>query len=263
VPHCDPEVLSLRALGEQAGTAADDEHLRGCPTCQAELDELRAVVNTGRSITAEDHPVAPPDRVWDRISEELGLSAEGGEHPPLTALPPLEPDRPQPQPQPAAERQAEVTPLPGSWMRRRTAALLAAAAAILGLTVGGGLALLLGDDGQRSPGTGQVIAQASLQPLPAKQAAGEATVSGSGAIRTLQVQVTGLPTEPGFYEVWLLNREANKLISVGVLDAERGTFPLPPAVNLSEYPVVDVSLEPFDGDPAHSKNSFVRGTLTV
>jgi Anti-sigma-K factor rskA len=250
VPHCDPEVLSLRALGEQAGTAADEEHLRSCPTCQAELDELRAVVNTGRSVTADDQPVAPPDRVWDRISEELGLSADGGEHPPLTALPPPQTEGPQPQ------------PVPGSWMRRRTAVLLAAAAAILGLAVGSGLALLLGDD-QRPPGTGQVIAQASLQPLPAKQARGEATVSGSRATRALQVRVTGLPAESGFYEVWLLNREANKLISVGVLDGERGTFPLPPAVNLSEYPVVDVSLEPFDGDPAHSKNSFVRGTLTV
>jgi hypothetical protein len=33
-------------------------------------------------------------------------------------------------------------------------------------------------------------------------------------------------------------------------------------VDVGEYPVVDVSIEPTDGDPAHSGNSVVRGTLS-
>jgi hypothetical protein len=32
-------------------------------------------------------------------------------------------------------------------------------------------------------------------------------------------------------------------------------------VNISTYPVVDVSIEPADGNPAHSGNSVVRGRL--
>jgi hypothetical protein len=29
-----------------------------------------------------------------------------------------------------------------------------------------------------------------------------------------------------------------------------------------EFPVVDISIEPFGGDPSHSGDSVVRGTLT-
>ena len=36
---------------------------------------------------------------------------------------------------------------------------------------------------------------------------------------------------------------------------------VPAGVNLTDYPVVDVSLEPLDGNPAHSGTSVLRGTL--
>ena len=36
---------------------------------------------------------------------------------------------------------------------------------------------------------------------------------------------------------------------------------MPPGVSMTDFPVVDVSLEPSDGDPGHSHNSLVRGTL--
>ena len=37
---------------------------------------------------------------------------------------------------------------------------------------------------------------------------------------------------------------------------------LPAQVDVGEFPVVDVSIEPADGDPAHSGDSVVRGTLS-
>jgi hypothetical protein len=40
-----------------------------------------------------------------------------------------------------------------------------------------------------------------------------------------------------------------------------GTFTVPPGVSIEEYPVVDISLEPYDGDPGHSHESLLRGTL--
>jgi hypothetical protein len=249
VPHCDPEVLSLRALGEPAGTSADDDHLRSCAVCQAELDQLRAVVAASRSITPEDRPTRPPDHVWDRISDELGLNrgAESGAEAPVVDIR-------------AGGRPREG--VRGSWVRRRTAGLLAAAAALVGVLVGGGSMLLL-DRGSPAPPTGSVVARAELDPLPTKQASGEATVAQVGTQRSLEIRVTGLPSQPGFYEVWLLNREANKLISLGVISGDRATIPLPHSVNLREYPVVDVSLEPYDGDPAHSTDSYVRGVLAL
>ena len=55
--------------------------------------------------------------------------------------------------------------------------------------------------------------------------------------------------------------DVTQLVSLGVLEGDSGTFAIPAGLELDELPVVDVSLEPFDGDPAHSGDSVVRGTL--
>ena len=47
------------------------------------------------------------------------------------------------------------------------------------------------------------------------------------------------------------------------MTSESGTFALPAGLDLSEYPIVDVSDEPVDGNPAHSSVSIVRGTLAT
>jgi len=41
------------------------------------------------------------------------------------------------------------------------------------------------------------------------------------------------------------------------------TYPLPTllADGLDSFTIVDVSIEPYDGNPEHSRNSQVRGTL--
>ena len=38
---------------------------------------------------------------------------------------------------------------------------------------------------------------------------------------------------------------------------------MPDGLEISQFPVVDVSDEPFDGDPAHSGGSIVRGVRDV
>jgi len=54
------------------------------------------------------------------------------------------------------------------------------------------------------------------------------------------------------------------MISVGMLDAsEGGQFPLPAGLDLAAYPIVDISLEHFDGNTAHSSDSILRGKLTI
>jgi anti-sigma-K factor RskA len=66
----------------------------------------------------------------------------------------------------------------------------------------------------------------------------------------------------GFYEVWLLDRSAKRLVALGLLGpSESGSFRLPPDLDLGRYPLVDVSVEPDDGNPAHSGVSAVRGDL--
>lgn len=223
--HSDPEELALRALGEEV-SAGTEEHLATCAHCQSELDQLRAVVASGRAIRPEDYPTTPPQRVWDGIAAELGLTSQ-------------------------------VTVRPTGV---RFGVLAMAAAALAGIILGAGTgALLAADDGP--PGT--VVATAQLEPLPDRRGTGVAEIRGTGADRSLVVDVSGLTrNRSGFYEVWLLDKDAQRLLSLGVLRGDTGTYPLPPSVDVSEYPVVDVSIEPVDGDPAHSGDSVVRGVLS-
>lgn len=236
VEHLDPDDLALLALGEHVD-GLDDGHLAGCAQCQAEADQLSAAVNSARSVTAEDSPETPPSHVWASVAAELGLGRR-------MAAPPGD----------------QAVTLRTSGWRRRTA-LLVAAAAVAGIALGSVVtAALSGDDG----GSRSVVASTQLAALPDRQGAGDAEVLGVGTGRVLELDVSGLTPGDGFYEVWLLGADGKRLVSVGLLDPSqdgRARFALPDDVDLSEFPVVDVSLEPTDGDPAHSGDSIVRGTL--
>jgi hypothetical protein len=230
-PHSDPDDLALRALGEDVPGL--DEHLATCAQCRSELDQLRDVVGTARSVEPEDQPVAPPPSVWEGVVSELRLGSV-----------------------PAGDELAARRAGAG----RRGSLLVAAAAAVVGIAVGAAGALLLsGDDGSPSS---QVVARAILDPLPQHEGSGSASVSTSDGRRVLEVDVSDLTRGDGFYEVWLLDAQAQRLVSLGLLEGDEGRFPLPEQVDVTEYPVVDVSIEPADGDPAHSGNSVVRGTLS-
>ncbi len=77
----------------------------------------------------------------------------------------------------------------------------------------------------------------------------------------LQVDLPTPPSGDGFYEVWLLGADAGA-VALGVLESGTGRFPVPAGVDLADYATVDVSLEPLDGDPAHSTDSVARGALS-
>jgi hypothetical protein len=74
------------------------------------------------------------------------------------------------------------------------------------------------------------------------------------------VDVTAAAAD-GFYEVWVLDPKTLQMQSLGVLRGVKGDFAVPAGLDLRKLSVVDVSLEPYDGDPAHSRNSVVRGAL--
>lgn len=77
----------------------------------------------------------------------------------------------------------------------------------------------------------------------------------------LRVDVDLPRPDEGFLEVWLLDREVEQLVSLGRYEPG-GTYPIPEEVDTEELPVVDISREPDDGDPSHSGDSVVRGTLS-
>lgn len=237
--HVDDETLALLALGE-AASDADRAHVDACERCGDELATLTSAVAAGRGLTPADALEAPSPQVWQRITADLGLGAPLTEaEPGVGVVTPLRPARP-----------------------RRTGWLVAAAAAA-GLVVGG-----VGVQALNGVGTpddaGSVVARAALEPLPGWDASGAAVVeeSDDGEL-TLVLTLDGQPDDAGFREVWLIDRDVTRLISLGVLEGSEGRFTLPRGVDLADFAVVDVSEEPYDGDPAHSGDSIIRGILDV
>lgn len=271
--HVDPDVLALIALGEPADDATR-AHLADCEACRAEAEELAAVVVHGRAVTPADALVAAPAAVWAGIRTELALPED------------LEPDGTVPAGRRAVglagaaaagagasgaagaggpgreERFGARRPGGGgtaSGRGRRVPWIAAAAAA--GVVVGGaGGALWTGRE--TPPAEPAVIAQAALDPLPGWDATGAATVQENpDGTRVLVVTLDGGAGDDGFHEVWLIDREVTRLVSLGVLEGSEGRFTVPAGLDLTDFAVVDVSEEPFDGDPAHSGDSIIRGVL--
>ncbi len=87
-------------------------------------------------------------------------------------------------------------------------------------------------------------------------------LSASPERRALLVDTAGLPPADGIYEVWLFDVETDRLVALGALDdSGKGWLTVPTGVDVADYPQVDTSLEPADGDPTHSGNSVLRGDL--
>ncbi|WP_287920185.1 anti-sigma factor [Cellulomonas sp.] len=266
--HVDDDVLALLALGEDAGTPDERAHLALCERCAGEVAALSEVVGLARA--ADTEMVAPGPQVWERIAAELELTPAApatGAHaaPPAAPLAGPGPGPVAVQPlQPGAvsedvgEPEAVVVPLT---RRRRVAWGWIAGAAAAGVVIGG---VGVGWVQSRDDRAQTVVATATLEPLPGWSAEGSATVQvARDGTRTLVVDVAEDTAPDGFREVWLLTPDVSGLVSVGTLAGSSGRFDLPAGLDLDEFSVVDVSQEPFDGNPAHSGDSIVRGALTA
>lgn len=226
MPHPTEDDLALLALGEPAPSVA--AHVAGCAACSGEVQALAATVLTARSADLDALP-APPSSVWDRVLDELGI-----EEPPAGSV----------QPQRS---------------RRSVRRLLLAGGAALTAAAAAGVVLLSGGGTPAAPPEG---ASAPLLALGEADATGRVVLSASPERRALLVDTAGLPPADGIYEVWLLDVESDRLVALGALDdSGSGWMTVPTGVDVSDYPQVDISLEPDDGDPTHSGNSVLRGDL--
>jgi hypothetical protein len=299
--HLDSDTLALVALAELELSPAERLHLAECPACAGELDALRHTVLIGRSAGSVDL-IEPADAVWGRVHAALGLSgavaaaprlahrataelANPGAHDPaetadaparggdtsshsrsaasqnLTGTPPV--PKPSNPPQHSGSSPAPLVDL--SARRRRTWLPVAAAACAVGLV--GGIAGGAWWQSTRGPAPEPVIAEAQLEALPGWTASGSASVEEAAdgrrdVVVDLAADDTPDDSADGLREVWLLRADASGLVSLGLLDGATGRFSIPAGIDLTEFPVVDVSAEPADGNPAHSGDSIVRGTLS-
>jgi hypothetical protein len=280
--HLDDEQLSLLALGEDLGKDAA-VHVAQCRDCAKSLETLQYTVLVA---TTDPHSVQlqqPGSHNWAAIHAELELS-------PALAADPLNETTDAGTTASGAgtsisrDRQDDMsetgtsTPLrpskkqPGA--RSGLWILGVAAGTAAGLVIGAWAAAsilrpaeppLTAPSTSASASTGPaavVLAEAPLQPLASHSASGDAVVQRlADGSRQLVIR---LPVEslPGFREVWLGSSDLSKMVSLGVLGNQDGAFVLPSGLDLAQYPIVDISHEPYDGDPAHSAESIARGALT-
>ena len=187
-----------------------------------ELAKLRDLA--GRLQLEETTWEQPPGDLWDRIAGEVAASP------------------------------AEVAPIERARRRRRPPlwVLGAAAAAVLAVV---GVAVAVDRTDEPS-----VVASTSLERL-GPQGSGDAELLDEDGDLVLHVDTEGLDPGAGFLEVWVIDPEVTKLVSLGPSRPD-GNYDLPPGLDPEQFPVVDVSVEPLDGNPAHSGESALRGTLT-
>ncbi|MCC3301142.1 anti-sigma factor [Arthrobacter sp. zg-Y895] len=275
--HLPPEALALCALGE-AGPQ-DTAHLGNCAECTAEVTALQRVVTAGRTTSVPEGLPRPPSSVWDSIHARLGLGdavrADPFDAPTFDATPSPEAAQASsppeqnveagsaPSPAPVQSSPAGATPVPLDAARkrrerRRLPQVLGAAAAAVVLAAAGtwGISRILAD---RS----EVIAAVELAPLPAYSETGRAEVDQrSDGGRELVVTASGSDAQ-GFREVWLIAPDVQRMVSLGTMEGTEGRFTIPANLDLDEYPIVDISDEPFDGNPTHSGDSILRGVLEL
>ena len=163
----------------------------------------------------------PPPELWDSISVATGQSERG---------------------RPGGKRRSR------RWAA--VAGLAAAAIAIIAVT-----AIVSRNGGD------EVLSTVALASPSGGTGSGEAELVDHDGLVRLRLQTVGVdPDSGGYLEVWLIDPTISRLVSLGPLRSD-GVYDVPVGVDPHAYPVVDVSAESVDGNPAHSGVSVLRGEL--
>ena len=299
--HPDEEILTQFALDDPlALDAATLVHISDCDQCTEEIQAIQRVVDAALAAGGRPDlqtTVAPPPSVWERVLVEVGAGSTGsvgsvgsvamaevatdpGPTLPeivttdsvestapasLAAVEPVGADDPSwlfEQPgelSTTTSRPSESLDRPTD---RRTLWQIAVAAAV-GLVLGAGVTWLVADnDSTASPTASGDVTTSVLTGIDGHSTSGEISLAeGDNSAPEITINLDSLDEGPGFIQAWLLDADTGGMVALGVLDGAKGTFTVPPSLNLSRYSQIDVSREPFDGDPAHSTVSLARGPV--
>jgi len=156
--------------------------------------------------------------------------------------------------------------------RRRFSPRMAISAAAAAVIIIGGIAVAA----QRDDSGPTVVASADLaydpvsfDELGADAVAHVSLVDDDGTLR-VEIDESDLPSPAGEtadLELWLIEPDADgnpaELVSLGLIDPDNpGDFDVPAAYDPEIFFVVDISVEPRDGNASHSGRSILRGPLT-
>ncbi len=245
--HPEPDELDQVALHPEDAPAATLAHVAGCVTCGADVAALREVAANLRAAGHDPDLVAPPAAVRAQVLAIVDADA--------AARP--APESPTDPPTPQRRRRGGGLP---AWL------LAAAAVAVLpaGVAVGRWTAPGEPDTGAGPPAP-SVLAATDLATLDGQRPRGTARIVDTDGDLRLRVRAEGLDAdedEHPLHEVWLINVDGERMVSLGLLaTGPEADFAVPAGLLEQGYSIVDISAEPDDGDPAHSGTSLARGRL--
>jgi anti-sigma-K factor RskA len=199
-----------------------------------------AIIAMARSVEPQDSDrIAPPTQVWHNILAELEVEVASQE---------------------AAARTQTRHPKTEYWFS--STRLLSIAAATL-LLVGAVIAIVnvSYDDSSLTEVASAVMTDEGL-PV-ATSATANARFLCADESCFVQVDLTALPDAGADdLELWVINNDVSDMHSLGTVTSD-GRFSLPQGVTADDFPIVDISIEPRDGDPTHSGQSVLRGSFVL
>lgn len=241
-------------------------HVATCPQCADELAVLHDVLGLMREPAPELLPV--PQRVWDAVAagidaHERPATATGGGTDTVGGTVTATGGGTDTVGGTASDELAARRARRGRRGRGRVAVGWVVGAAAAGLVLGGVGARLL--EGEDQPPAGVTLASTSLATLDTGETMGSADVVRHDGRVDLDVRTGPMDPEGGYLEVWLINRDLKRMVSVGVLQPGRAdqSFTIPQELIDQGYVIVDISREGFDDKPEHSGDSIVRGDLAT
>ncbi|QIK75331.1 anti-sigma factor [Nocardioides piscis] len=237
--HVEPEGLAALVLGEDDTPPEVTAHVEACAECRSLVESLVDV----RRAAGADALVPPPPGLRERV---LAATGQATAEPVGVAT------------DPAADRPTVLRP------RRGVPAWAAGLAAAVTLVGGIGLGQALGRADSPSPDPDPtVLAATDLTTVGGTDPRGLARVEQADGAVVLHVEAAALEDDGELREVWLLNLDGTRMVSVGFLAVgDEGDFDVPQRLLDEGYRIVDISVEPDDGDPTHSGVSVARGELT-
>ena len=220
----------------------------------AELSDL------AQSISSEDrHRETPPPDIWAGISAELASSESGAS--PVASDGPEEANGLIDLTAERSNRASEpVADLTSSADTSRTNPLLLVAAAVIALVVIGGAAIAFIGGSEANPVYAAEISNTDL-PEPFDGTATATVEVDDNPMIVIDFDDPLPMDEP--LELWVLTADGSEIVSVGLVEPGATTFDWPEGLEPAEYPLVDISVEPDDGDETHSGRSILRGELML
>lgn len=189
----------------------------------------------------------PPPAVWDRIEAQVASDA------------------------PRRVEEAPIAPVVDLSERRNRKRLTVFGGAIAAAALVVALASITRDTSPALVAVAELAYDAeNFDPLGSTATASVSLKDDDGTFQ-IDFEESDLPSTPNEdadLELWLIEPDANgqvaDIVSLGLVDKDNpGAFDVPEGYDPAVFYVVDISVEPRDGDHDHSGRSILRGALTI